>query len=237
MDIGLGAALTWLGHAAFRLVTPDGGVTLIDPFLSGNPACPEACRNVDRCDQILITHGHSDHIGDTVAIACKTGAKVVAIVEIAEWLSRKGVADVVGMNKGGTVVLRGVRATMVHACHSSSITDGNERLYGGESAGYVVAIEGGRTFYHAGDTCVFSDMEIIGRLYRPTLALLPTGGHYTMGATEAAEAIRLLGVTDVVPMHHGTFPVIASSTSDLQGLLPRDGSVRVHAIRPGETLR
>ncbi len=236
MNIGLGAELTWLGHAAFKIETPDGNVTLIDPWLTGNPACPDEARRVQRCDTILITHGHADHVGDTMDIARRTGATVIAMVEIAEWLSGKGVRNVVGMNKGGTVGFGNCRATMVHAYHSSSIRDGDRSLYGGEAAGFVVTLPNGAPVYHAGDTNVFGDMKLIGELYKPILALLPVGGHYTMSPQEAAMAVRLLGVQHVVPMHHGTFAVLSGTPAELADLLEDRPDVTVHALRPGESL-
>ncbi len=236
MNIGIGAELTWLGHAAFKLALPDGSVTLVDPWLSGNPACPEHLRHVDRCDNILITHGHSDHVGDAVAIALRTGAKVIAMVEIASWMSGKGVRSAIGMNKGGTVSLGSLDATMVHAYHSSSIQDGDRSLYAGEAAGFVIGLPNGFRIYHAGDTNVFGDMRLIADLYQPDLALLPIGGHYTMSPREAALAVKLLKVKHVVPMHHGTFPVLHGTPADLAGLLEGMPGVVVHALRPGDSL-
>jgi L-ascorbate metabolism protein UlaG (beta-lactamase superfamily) len=236
MEIGIGAQLTWLGHAAFRLTMPDRRVVLIDPWLSGNPACPAEHKHVDRCDIILITHGHGDHVGDTVEIARRTGARVVAMVEIAEWLSGKGIKNAVGMNKGGTVNLDGIRATMVHAYHSSSIRDGDRSIYGGEASGFVISLPSGFGIYHAGDTNVFGDMKLIGELYKPDMALLPIGGHYTMSPHEAAMAVRLLGVSHVVPMHHGTFPVLTGTPSELSALLSDLPTVTVHQIKPGDSL-
>ncbi len=236
MNIGIGARLTWLGHAAFKLEMPDGFTVLIDPWLSTNPACPEPLRQVERCDAILITHGHSDHVGDTIDIAKRTGASVVGMVEIASWLSGKGVRNAVGMNKGGTVTAGALTATMVHAYHSSSIQDGDRTLYGGEAAGFVIGMPNGFSIYHAGDTNVFGDMRLIADLYKPNLALLPIGGHYTMSPREAALAVRLLAVRHVLPMHHGTFPVLHGLPSELAAELSDAPEVTVHALKPGEQL-
>lgn len=235
MSIGIPGSLTWCGHAAFRVTTSSGKVLFIDPFLSGNPACPAHLRRPERCDAILVTHGHGDHVGDTVDIARRTGAQVVAIVEVADWLSRKGVGQVIGMNKGGTVQVAGVDVTMVHAYHSSSIRDGSQTLYGGEAAGYVVTMDG-FTFYHAGDTNVFGDMRLIADLYAPKLALLPIGDHYTMSPREAALAVGLLRVQHVVPMHHGTFPVLRGTPDSLERLLAGKREVSIHALQPGDSL-
>jgi len=237
MAIGIPGTLTWCGHAAFRLVTDEGSVIYIDPWLTGNPACPDSLRSPDRCDVILITHGHGDHVGDTVAIAKRLNAAVVAMVEVASWLTTKGLQNIVGMNKGGTVEVAGIAVTMVHAYHSSSIHDGERTLYGGEAAGFIVRLPGGFTLYHAGDTNVFGDMRLIRELYSPSLALLPIGGHYTMSPHEAALAVRLLGADHIVPMHHGTFPLLTGSPAELAQLLAPLDNVQIHAMRPGETLR
>lgn len=236
MSIGIPGSLTWCGHAAFRITTKAGKVIYIDPWLSGNPACPDELRKPNRCDAILLTHGHGDHVGDTIELARRFGATVVAMVELAEWLSGKGVRTTVGMNKGGTVEVAGARATMVHAYHSSSIRDGDRTLYGGEAAGFIVHLSDEFALYHAGDTNVFGDMKLIGQLYSPSLALLPIGGYYTMSPREAALAIELLGVKHVVPMHHGTFPVLHGTPAELQDLLGDKSGVTIHAIKPGDTL-
>lgn len=237
MEVTNGAAVTWLGHAAFRIDTPGGKTILIDPFLKNNPACPPALQSPDRCDLILVTHAHGDHLGDTIPLAVTTGAQVVAIVELIQWLATKGVTRTVGMNKGGTYHFGDIAVTMVHALHSSSISDGRHALYGGEAAGFVVRLENGFTLYHAGDTCVFSDMALIGELYKPDLALLPIGDHYTMSPREAARAVRLLGVKHVIPMHTGTFPVLTGRASDLRELLADVADVTIHDLQPGDTLR
>jgi L-ascorbate metabolism protein UlaG (beta-lactamase superfamily) len=231
-----GNKITWLGHATFTLTTPDGKVILIDPWTIGNPACPAALKNPPRVDVMLITHGHTDHIGDAIAIATHHKPQVIAIVEIAAWLSSKGIEKVVMMNKGGTVKAGEVEATMVNAIHSSGIEDGGRMIYGGDPAGFVVKLPGGFSVYHAGDTCVFGDMKLIGELYKPDLAMLPIGDHYTMGPREAAYAIRLLGVKHVIPMHYATFPMLTGTPEALREASRDIAGLEIHAIKPGESI-
>lgn len=208
--------ITWIGHAATRIDTPAGKVIYIDPWLAGNPACPDAFKNPERIDAILLTHGHFDHVGETVELAKRHRPTIVCNHEISVWLASKGVENVVGMNKGGTVEVAGVRATMVFADHSSGIQDGDTLIYGGDPAGFVITMPDGFKIYHAGDTNVFGDMRTVGELYRPDLAILPIGGHYTMSPVEAAYALKLLEVTRVIPVHYGTFPILAGTPAQLR---------------------
>jgi len=226
------STLTWLGHAAFRIDTAAGKRIYVDPFLNGNPKCPPGEQEPERADIVAVTHGHGDHVGDTVAIAQKHGSTVVAQVELSGWLGKHGVADdkLVGFNKGGTVDVDGVKFTLTNAFHSSSAPDGS---YGGEAAGYVIELESGTTLYFAGDTCVFGDMQLIGRIYSPDVAILPIGDHYTMGPREAAVALELLGVQRCVPSHWGTFPVLTGTPQELQKLVP---SVTVEQLEPGDSV-
>src|SRR5262249_40540427 len=158
-------SLTWLGHASFRLDTPGGKRVYVDPWLSG-PTCPDAEREPERVDLIALTHGHGDHVGDTVALHARFGCPVVALVELRAWLSQQGVAQnpAHGPNKGGTVEIEGIAITLTHAHHSSSSEDGT---YLGEPAGLVVRLEDGTSLYFAGDTNAFTDMQLIGRIYEP----------------------------------------------------------------------
>lgn len=231
-----GAELTWLGHATFRLVTPGGKRLLIDPWVKGNPACPEDLKDPGPLDAILITHGHLDHMADAVGLGRSTGAPVLAMVEVATWLSSKGLENVVEFNKGGTVEVAGCKVHMTHAIHSTGIDDGDTIVYGGEAAGLVVELEDGFKIYHAGDTAVFMDMVLIGKLLAPDIALLPIGDHYTMGPRSAAEAIRLLGVKKVVPMHYGTFPVLTGTPDELRKEASDVSGLEVLDLQPGDTL-
>ncbi|MEW6744102.1 MAG: metal-dependent hydrolase [Planctomycetota bacterium] len=233
--LGRNTRFTWLGHTTFLVQTPRGRRLLIDPWLEQNPKCPDRLKDPGKVDLVLITHGHFDHTGDAVALLKRTRAQVVAIFEIASWLASKGIETTVPMNKGGTVEVGGVKVTMVHALHSSSLAEGDRLLYGGEAAGYVVEVENGFRFYHAGDTAVFSDMALIGELYRPEVAILPIGDHFTMGPREAAKAAELIGATHVIPMHFGTFDVLKGTPAALREHL-RHRLIQVHELAPGDTL-
>jgi len=228
--------LTWLGHSAFRITTPSGNVVLIDPWVQSNPACPDALKKFGRLDTMLITHGHFDHIADAVALGKEFKPQVVGIFETCLWLESKGVTPTSAMNKGGTQKVGELEITMVHALHSCGIQDGDKIVYGGEACGYVVRLPGGLVVYHAGDTAVFGDMKIIGELYKPELALLPIGDHFTMGPREAALAIRLLGVRHVVPMHYATFPVLTGTPDSLRSLTKDIPGLEIHALKPGDSL-
>jgi L-ascorbate metabolism protein UlaG (beta-lactamase superfamily) len=156
-----GIKLTWLGHATFRLQTPVGKTVLIDPWVMGNPMCPAAEKDVKKVDVMLCTHGHGEHIGDAVEIAKRHKPSVIGIPELCGWLEKKGVQRTARMNKGGTQTVGDIKVTMVHADHSCGIQDGDQLVYGGEACGYVVEFSNGVKIYHAGDTNVFGDMQII----------------------------------------------------------------------------
>ncbi len=230
-----GNKITWLGHSVFQITTATGQVVLIDPWLTGNPKCPPGVK-FERVDTILVTHGHGDHLGDTVALAKKHQSKVVCIYEVHLWLAAKGVANTCPMSKGGAQRVGDIEVTMTHAIHSSGIEEGGQVVYAGEPAGYVVRLPGGLVIYHAGDTGIFGDMKLIGELYAPEIACLPIGDLYTMGPREAARAIRLLEVKNVIPMHYGTFPPLTGTPEELQRLTQDVAGLTIVVLKPGEIL-
>jgi L-ascorbate metabolism protein UlaG (beta-lactamase superfamily) len=224
--------LTWLGHATFRFDTPGGKRVYVDPWIS-NPKCPESEKEPERVDLIALTHGHMDHVGETVELAKKHECPVVAMIEIRDWLTMEHdlpEANEHSPNKGGTVDVDGVKVTLVDARHSSSWGD---LTYLGEAAGLVIEAENGTKLYFAGDTCVFGDMQLIGRIYKPDLAVLPIGDWFTMGPEEAAVALELLGATRCIPCHYGTFPLLTGTPDELRKLAP---GVEIIAPEPGETI-
>jgi len=228
-----GIKLTWLGHSTFRIETPEGKTFYVDPWIGGNPACPESEKNVKKADVLVVTHGHFDHIADAVELGKRDGTTVVGIYELCSWLEKKGTKKISPMNKGGTQVVADAKITMVHAVHSCGIQDGDQIVYGGEACGYVMEFSNGVKIYHAGDTNVFSDMAIIRELYAPKIAMLPIGDHFTMSPREAAYACKLLKPDTVIPMHFGTFPILTGKPSDLQKLAPE---VKVVEMKPGVTV-
>ena len=235
MKLNNGIRLTWLGHATFKIEI-DGKTLLIDPWVDSNPICPDELKTFDSLDVMLITHGHWDHMADAVPIAKKHAPTVVAMIEIAKCLENQGVDNTIGMNKGGTVTVGGVKATMVTANHSSSFTEKDGTIvYLGEPAGFVLEFANGYKIYHAGDTNVFGDMQIIGEIYQPDLALLPIGDHFTMGPREAAYATQLLNVPTILPMHYGTFPLLTGTPEEFRKLTASQ-NVEIVELEVGDTL-
>jgi L-ascorbate metabolism protein UlaG (beta-lactamase superfamily) len=226
--------VTWLGHASFRVDTPGGKRVYVDPWL-GNPTCPESEKEPERIDVIALTHGHDDHVGETVELAQRFGCPVIGINELRGWLSTKGLEQdmTCAFNKGGTVEKEGVKFTLTDAKHSSGAFEGGAFVYLGEAAGIVMEVENGTKLYFAGDTCVFGDMQLIGRIYEPDVAILPVGGHYTMDPREGAVALELLGTRRCIPCHYGTFPLLSGTPDELRKLAP---DVEILAPEPGGTV-
>jgi L-ascorbate metabolism protein UlaG (beta-lactamase superfamily) len=214
--------LTWLGHACVLLT--GSKKVLIDPFVEGRSVI------FTRPDIVAVTHGHEDHLGETVAL----GKKTVAITEIAKYLKTKGL-PVEGMNIGGTAQVDGVSFTMTQAVHSSWIEEAGAGFYGGTAAGFVIGMDGLR-IYHAGDTALFSDMRLIGDLYHPDIALLPIGGRYTMGISEAMIAANFIGAKTVIPIHYNTWDKITADPLLFKDSVERTTDIRVTVLQPGDSL-
>jgi L-ascorbate metabolism protein UlaG (beta-lactamase superfamily) len=229
-----GTRITWLGHATVLVQTAKGTNFLIDPFIEHNPKYPRGFDLPEEIHYILLTHGHGDHMSDAVPVAKKHNSTVVAIYELAAFVAEQGVEKTIGMNLGGTVQLEDVAATMVEAKHSAGAQDERGTHYVGVAAGYVLTVADGPVLYHAGDTAVFGDMKLIRDLYHPEVAMLPIGGHYTMGPKEAAVAVELLGTSIIVPLHFGTFPPLTGTPDELAALVDKD--VEVARLVPGGSL-
>lgn len=229
-----GTRITWLGHATVLVETAGGTNILIDPYIAQNPKYPKGFVLPEKIHYILLTHGHGDHISDVVPVAARHGSTVVAIYELAAYVAGKGVANTIGMNLGGTVQLDDVAATMVEAKHSSAAEDETGTHYVGVAAGYVLSVADGPVLYHAGDTAVFGDMKLIAELYRPEVAMLPIGGHFTMGPKEAALAARYLEPKIILPIHYGTIPELKGTPEELAAVV--DAKVQVVRWAPGESI-
>jgi L-ascorbate metabolism protein UlaG (beta-lactamase superfamily) len=245
----------WLGHSAFRITSVTGKVIVIDPFLTTNPRTPAKYKDLaalGKVDLILVTHGHRDHVYDVSALAKLTGARVVANYELAKSLVVGGLVGpdttTYGMNKGGTISPfgPGIKIHMVPASHSSTIDmvemdrpdwKGPRLLDGGSPVGFVIEFENGFRIYHTGDTDVFGDMALIGRRWKPDLALVCIGGYFTMDPEGAAFAMReYIKPKQVIPMHYGTFPVVNTTSAELKAALG-NAPIKVIDAKPGEPLR
>jgi L-ascorbate metabolism protein UlaG (beta-lactamase superfamily) len=218
----------WLGHSCF--VLEEKNRVIVDPFITGNPRCPVNLEEIS-VDVVAITHGHGDHLGDGIAIARKNDAVLVAIHEIALYAADKNVRAE-GMNMGGTVRIKETDISMTPACHSSGLDETGHAV---STCPAGLVIDGGTPVYHAGDTCLFSDMRLIRDLYHPAVALLPIGGRYTMDARQAAMAAEWLQPGIAIPMHYGTFDLIAQNPEDFRRLAEARG-VRVRIPELGATV-
>jgi L-ascorbate metabolism protein UlaG (beta-lactamase superfamily) len=240
MAIGRDTTFTWLGHAGVEIATPGDRTILVDPWF-GNPNSPRTQEQQQACDVLLVTHGHFDHFdAETVALARRLRPVMPCVHELSLFLIKElgDDAEVVGMNQGGTFEARGLRITMVPAVHSGGDTMGAPDVrYFGSPIGFVIELENGFRVYHAGDTVPFGDMALIRDLFAPELAMLPIGGHYTMDPRAAAIAVELLRVKDVLPIHWGTFPILAGTPGALQQAIDARGlKATVHAWAPGDSV-
>ena len=225
--------IQWLGHSAFRITTPADKHILIDPFLKGNPATPDEFKEQNEVNFILLTHGHEDHVGDTVEIANRTGATVVGNIELVDLLVDKHGLNgdqTYDPNKGGTVRFDEFSVTLVSANHSSSY----QGDYAGDPGGLILNFKDDLTVYHMGDTNIFADLELYHKLYQPDVALVPIGDHYTMGPKEAAWAVEMVKPKIAIPIHYGTFPPLAGDPNDFKQFVADRCDTEVLIADPGE---
>ena len=215
--------LTWLGHSCVLLT--GSKKVLVDPFIEGGSV------QGTNPDIVAVTHGHADHMGETVALNRKT----VAITEIARYLKAKGL-PIESMNIGGTIMVEGVSFTMTAAVHSSSIEEAGPGFPAGTAAGFVISMDGVKV-YHAGDTALFSDMKLIGELYHPDIALIPIGGRFTMGIAEAMMAANFIGAKTVIPIHYNTWDRINADPKQFKKAIERTTDIKVQVLKPGESMQ
>lgn len=230
--------ITWLGHASFLFVTPEGKRIVLDPWYEGNPSFPESAKaELENIDAILLTHGHMDHTGNAITLAQQTKAPVAGIVELIGWVQGQGVdaTQCIGFNKGGCIEIAGIKATLTTAHHSSSISNGSISLYLGDPCGFILEFSDGCVVYHTGDTCVHSDMALMGEIYQPNVTILPIGDFYTMGPRQAAHSLKLIGSKFAIPEHYGTFPALHGNPAALQSELNKlQLNTEIIALQPGE---
>ncbi|MBS7609911.1 metal-dependent hydrolase [Candidatus Bathyarchaeota archaeon] len=240
----MGLMMRWIGHGSFMLETSMGRVIFLDPWLDGNPASTMKLKDITKADIVCVTHGHVDHLGDSIEIVRKTGAVFVSTPEICFFAQKKGIplggkdGGICALNIGGSAIIRGVEVIMTNAVHTSDIMISEvEETVGSGACGFILVSEDGIRVYFAGDTGVFSDMEIIGRLYSPHVAIMPVGGKYNMGIREAAYASHLIRPDAFIPMHYGTFPDQRADIRALSELLKYLApATKLIVLKPGESV-
>lgn len=223
------AKLTWHGHSTFSLHTDDGTRIVIDPWLTGNPKADIEAKDIDRLDFILVTHGHSDHFGDVVELAMRTGATVVSTFEVASFAGEEGAKNVHGMNIGGAHRLPFGRVKMTIAHHTGTVHGDRQGRFTANPGGFLVTLNSGTRLYHAGDTALTMDMQLLrGQV---DVAILPIGDNFTMGPEDAAKAVEFIEPKVVIPMHYDTFPLIAQDTEEFRRMI--GGRAELRVLRPG----
>ena len=237
----LGVIVTWMGHGSFKLETSSGKIIYLDPWIEGNPACPVKLAEINQADIICVTHGHVDHIGDSIEIAKRTGAVFIGTPELGFFARKNGIPDEGGrlcpLNIGGSCTIKGIQVIMTDAVHTSDImVSDTEEVAGSGACGYVLVTEDGVSVYFAGDTGVFGDMRLIADLYAPQLAIMPVGGKYNMGVREAAYAAYLVRPRVFIPMHYGTFPDQEADLGRLRDLVNALApATNLVILKPGES--
>ncbi len=225
------ATLTWHGHSCF-LLEHDGTRILIDPWLDENPKADIRAKDVGKVDFILVSHGHSDHFTDCIPIAKATGATVVSTFELVEFCQSRGVENGHGMNIGGAYLFPFGRVKLTPAVHTGSIAGDDEGTYTTDCCGFLISLDGGPTVYHAGDTALITDMQLLqGRV---DVAILPIGDNFTMGPEDAARAVEMIQPEVVIPMHYDTFPVIEQDPAGFRAMV--GDAARVEVLEPGGSL-
>ena len=231
--------IKYIGHSTFLITTQSGKKIIIDPWLNDNPSSSEDVGTIGEINYILITHGHFDHVGDTLDIIKNNpNSTTIANFEIGQWLEKKGGVNISSMSHGGTQYFEDFKVSMVNAVHGSGISDANSEnlVYGGIASGLILKFNDDFSIYHAGDTSIFGDMSLISDIYKPDLCMIPIGDHFTMGVEEAVYATKLIKARTYIPIHYGTFPVLTGDPDDFKERVESHGNSKVIIMNPGDEI-
>tara|TARA_B100000941_G_scaffold96825_1_gene67476 strand:+ start:26 stop:736 length:711 start_codon:yes stop_codon:yes gene_type:complete len=231
--------IKYIGHSTFLITTQSGKKIIIDPWLNDNPSSSEDVGTIGEINYILITHGHFDHVGDTLDIIKNNpNSTTIANFEIGQWLEKKGGVNISPMSHGGTQYFEDFKVSMVNAVHGSGISDANSEnlVYGGIASGLILKFNDDFSIYHAGDTSIFGDMSLISDIYKPDLCMIPIGDHFTMGVEEAVYATKLIKARTYIPIHYGTFPVLIGDPDDFKERVESHGNSKVIIMNPGDEI-
>ena len=231
--------IKYIGHSTFLITTQSGKKIIIDPWLNDNPSSSEDVGTIGEINYILITHGHFDHVGDTLDIIKNNpNSTTIANFEIGQWLEKKGGVNISPMSHGGTQYFEDFKVSMVNAIHGSGISDTNSEnlVYGGIASGLILKFNDDFSIYHAGDTSIFGDMSLISDIYNPDLCMIPIGDHFTMGVEEAVYATKLIKARTYIPIHYGTFPVLIGDPDDFKERVESHGNSKVIIMNAGDEI-